>query len=244
VTYTEPLLTVFLAVSLAGCFFVTDRTNRRACRLLATGLTALFLLSWQPADWLFSRPLEWTYRNTFRPERPAQAIVVLSSYVAPSSRSTPVTLPDEMTYGRCRYTAWLYRNWQPLPIFVSGGGSSKDGSYARSMAHLLEAEGIPAGQLVLEERSSSTYENAVFTAELLRHKGIRTVALVVEADSMLRAEMCFRKQGIDVIPAPLQHRTLDYGFADLLPSWQAIQRNERTLHELGGLIWYKIRGWI
>ena len=238
------MLTVCLAVCFAGLFLVTNTTSKRARRLLATGLTALFLLSWQPADWVFSRPLEWRYRNTLRPDGPAQAIVVLSSYVAPSSRSTPVTLPDEMTYGRCRYTAWLYQNWQPLPIFVSGGGSSKSGSYASSMAHLLEAEGIPAEVLVLEEKSGNTYENALFTAELLRHKGIRTVALVIEADSMLRAEMCFRKQGIDVIPAPLQHRTLDYGLADLLPSWQAIQRNERTLHELGGLIWYRIRGWI
>ena len=55
-----------------------------------------------------------------------------------------------------------------------------------------------------EERSRSTHENAVFGAEILRQHEIGRIALVIEARSMLRAESCFRKQGITVVAAPCE----------------------------------------
>jgi uncharacterized SAM-binding protein YcdF (DUF218 family) len=240
-TYTEPLLALTVIVSFMGLLLLPHRRGRR---LLWMGLISLFLVSWAPADWLFAQVLEWPYRAVRRPDGPAQAIVILSSHVEPSSSATPFAMPDDLTFARCRYGAWLYRQWRPLPVFVSGGGSNNDGSYARAMAQLVEAEGIPKAEIVLEEKSRNTHENAVFTARLLRERGFHTIVLVTEADSMLRAEKCFHKEGMTVVPAPFRHRTLGYDFADLLPSWQAVRRNERTLHELGGLAWYKLRGWI
>jgi uncharacterized SAM-binding protein YcdF (DUF218 family) len=234
-------MTVFLAISCVGLFLMPSSRGRR---LLRTGLIALVLVSWAPADWLFAQLLEWPYRNVRQPNGPADAIVVLSSYVEPSSDTTPFVLPDTMTFARCRYGALLYNQWRPVPVFVSGGGASKDGSYASTMAQLIEREGVPREQIVLEEKSTNTHENAAFTAELLRQRGFHTAVLVMEADGMLRAEKCFRREGIAVIPAPFRRRTLGYQVADLLPSWQAVRGNERTLHELGGLAWYKLRGWI
>jgi uncharacterized SAM-binding protein YcdF (DUF218 family) len=240
-TYTEPLLAVIVTVSFTGLVLLPGRRGRR---LLWTGLIALFLVSWAPADWLFAQLLEWPYRGVQRPEGAAQAIVILSSHVEPSSSTMPFVMPDEMTFARCRYGAWLYRHWRPLLTFVSGAGSNKDGSYASAMAQLIQAEGVPKAEIMLEEKSRNTHENAAFTARLLREKGLHTIVLVVEADSMLRAEKCFQREGVTVIPAPFRHRTLGYDLAELLPSWQAVRRNERTLHELGGLAWYKLRGWI
>src|SRR5688572_18604180 len=136
-TYTEPLLAVILTVSFAGLFLLPHRRGRL---LLWMGLIALFVVSWAPADWVFAQLLEWPYRAAGRPDGPAQAIVILSSHVEPSSSTTPFVTPDEMTFARCRYGAWLYRQWRQLPVFVSGGGSGKDGSYAKAMAQLVEAD--------------------------------------------------------------------------------------------------------
>jgi uncharacterized SAM-binding protein YcdF (DUF218 family) len=72
---------------------------------------------------------------------------------------------------------------------------------------------------------------------------IGEIVLVVDADSMLRAELCFRREGIAVAPAPLGHRSVDAP-AGFLPSWGSIRGNEVTLHESLGLLWYKMRGWI
>jgi uncharacterized SAM-binding protein YcdF (DUF218 family) len=149
-----------------------------------------------------------------------------------------------MTYGRCRYAAWLHHNWRRLPIVVSGGSRYVNLTYASAMAQLLAAEDVPVESIWQEKMSQNTYENAKFTAELLGKRQIRTVVLVVEADSMLRAEKCFRKQGIHVVPAPFAHRVPSLKIGELIPSWTAVRRNERTLHELGGLVWYKLRGWI
>jgi uncharacterized SAM-binding protein YcdF (DUF218 family) len=66
----------------------------------------------------------------------------------------------------------------------------------------LEQEGVPPSKIWTEEQSRSTYENALYSAKLLHGSGIHRIALVMEADSMLRAELCFRKQGLEVTPAP------------------------------------------
>jgi uncharacterized SAM-binding protein YcdF (DUF218 family) len=109
---------------------------------------------------------------------------------------------------------------------------------------MLEREGIPETSIWTEERSRSTYENAAFGAEILRMHGITMIALVVEAQSMLRADACFRKQGITVVPAASGYREWGPLSEELIPSWKAIQRNEVTLHETLGLAWYWLRGWI
>jgi uncharacterized SAM-binding protein YcdF (DUF218 family) len=110
------------------------------------------------------------------------------------------------------------------------------------MAALLVQDGVPRADILLEGRSLNTWENALYSAEVLRAAGLRRIVLVVDADSMLRAELCFRKQGFDVIAAPVRHRSIGFAPNDLMPSWQALRRNEVTLHELLGLAWYKLLG--
>ena len=95
-----------------------------------------------------------------------------------------------------------------------------------------------------EERSTSTYENVFFTADILRRRNIRKIALVTEAYHMQRSEKSFRKQGLEVIPAPCNFRTLDFerSIAGFLPSGKTIRENDDALHEWIGLVWYKISG--
>ena len=96
----------------------------------------------------------------------------------------------------------------------------------------------------VEDRSGSTHENAAFSAQVLRRHGVRRIVLVVEARSMLRAEACFRREGIEVIAAPSRFRYLSANLEDWIPGWKAVQGNEITLHETIGLLWYRLRGWI
>jgi uncharacterized SAM-binding protein YcdF (DUF218 family) len=93
-------------------------------------------------------------------------------------------------------------------------------------------------------RSRNTHENALYGAEILRGKGVARVVLVTDARSMLRAAACFRKEGIAVVPAPSSFRQFGPLSRELLPGWTGIARNEATLHEVVGLAWYRLRGWI
>jgi uncharacterized SAM-binding protein YcdF (DUF218 family) len=61
---------------------------------------------------------------------------------------------------------------------------------------------------------------------------------------MPKAEGCFRKQGLKVVAAPCGFIELYLSWDQLLPRWRAIDQNELTLHEVLGLAWYRVRGWI
>jgi uncharacterized SAM-binding protein YcdF (DUF218 family) len=113
-----------------------------------------------------------------------------------------------------------------------------------AMKEALIEGGVPPSMIWIEEESRSTYENALFSSEILRAHRVRHIALVVDADSMVRAEKCFQKQGLDVSRAACWIHTRGLRMGDLLPSGQAVSRGEVLLHEGLGILWYWLRGWI
>jgi len=244
INYSQPLLSIFLAAGFAG-LLGRRLTNRMRRSILIFSVSALFLVSWPPIEWLLALPLEFRYRTLTRPTPGAgEAIVVLAGGGDPAYPELPVNIPGPSSYARSRYAAWLYRNWRAVPIVVSGGTHRNDRlPVSATMARVLLTEGVPAERVLEESRSKNTKENATFTAAMLRPMGVRRIALVVDADSMLRAHLCFRKEGIEVVPFPLGHRSM--GWPDgVIPSAASIRGNEVTLHEALGIVWYKLRGWI
>ncbi|HEY7615408.1 MAG TPA: YdcF family protein [Terriglobales bacterium] len=209
------------------------------------GVLGLLLVSWPPADWLLSRHLEARYPRQRFPDARVEAIVVLSAGTAPAHYARQYGLPNRETYQRCEYAAWLYKNWQSVPVLACGGVGRRDlPPLSITMRELLKRAGVPEALIWTEEQSRSTHENAVYGAEILRKHGIRRIALVVEARSMPRAAACFRKEGMLVTPAPSAFRYLTSWSEELIPGPRAIEHNEATLHETLGLVWYWLRGWI
>lgn len=241
-TYSNVLVLLFSIVALVG---LAGLPRGKRLILPAVGVLGLLLACWPPLDWLLSRPLEIWYPVRPLPQAPAQAIVVLSSNVDAPEPYRPFPLADHDTFARCRFAAWLYRNWKPLPILACGGKGRRGAEpFSHDMRDLLQQAGVPPEQIWTEDRSHSTHENAVNGAAVLRGRGVQTIALVVEAQSMLRAELCFRKQGIRVVPAPSDFRVLGPASEEIMPDWRALRRNENTVHEAGGLVWYWLHGWI
>ena len=238
-TYTEPLLFLFLSCCLASFVFLRHSHQFRRARLfLAAGIIGLFLTSWRPAAWLFSRPLEASF-----PKRPparlgAEAIVVPGSDFDDPQVERPFTMPDRDTYGRCRLAAWLYHVGPPLPVLVSGHWATG------VMREVLESEGVPPAEIWEEKSATTTHENALYSARILRGHKIATILVVSEAHSMLRAQMCFQKEGLAVVPAIWVRTELTSDFGHLLPRWESVRSNEATLHEAFGLVCYRLRGWI
>ena len=240
-TYIQPLLLIFILTTMAGLLRLR---KGKGSLLLAIGVFGVLLVSWPPVDWLLSETLEARYPALPFPPEPAQAIVVLGSYVSPPVYPRPYVLPGRDTYERSVFAAWLHNHWMPIPVLACGGGGRPGQSVAAAMRELLRQQGVPDTMIWTEERSRSTHENAVFGAELLRNHGVSRIALVVDAQSMPRAEACFRKAGMVVIPAPCQFRTFESSLEEFIPSWKTIKRNEVTLHEALGLAWYWFRRWI
>lgn len=172
----------------------------------------------------------------------AGAIVVLAAGIIAKAPGTPEAALKENTYMRCRYGAWLWKKSGNLPVLLCGGPVPVPPAAAVVMRRVMIGEGVPESLIWTEERSTSTYENARNGAEILRGRGIGRVVLVTEAYHMPRSERCFRKQGLDVIPAPCSLTELLPEANGWLPGGEAVLVNEQTLHEWLGLSWYFVRG--
>lgn len=220
------------------------RRSRRNTLLGVAALLAFFLWAWPPSTALFAYSLERWYPVTRLPAGDADAIVVLGANAYPTDASQPEALPGFSTFLRCQHAAWLYRNWKAVPVVASGGVGSSGLVIADVMRRTLLEAGVPDSMIWAERTSRSTYENAAFTARILQAKRIRRIALVTEGYHMLRSDLCFRKQGIDVVPAGCAYRYLQFTgqWKEFFPSAQMMGFNEESLHEWAGLGWYRLSG--
>jgi uncharacterized SAM-binding protein YcdF (DUF218 family) len=128
-----------------------------------------------------------------------------------------------------------------LPILVTGGVVSLAGApVALLMARSLAVDfGCPVRWV--EPASATTWQNAQFSAALLRRENIGTVLLVTHAWHMRRALIAFRAAGLAVIPAPLPaDRMPRFVPADFVPRVSAWQYSYFALHEWLGCAWYAV----
>ena len=136
---------------------------------------------------------------------------------------------------------------EPTRLVVSGGSidSSKPGnSAAEAMRDFFVLLGVKPADLILEKDSRTTYENARNTSQLLKPYPGERIFLVTTAWHMRRAEGCFTRQGVKVIPSPCNHLALALEISPLvvLPSLSGIGGVHRAVHEWLGLAWYRLRG--
>ena len=202
------------------------------------------------------KSLEWQYLPSENLPS-AEAIVVLGG--ATRNDEPPRIIPDMSDRGdRLLYAAKLYKDGvAPLIILTGGriqwyGGESSE---ARSMATILELMGIPRDVMVLESRSLNTYENAVYTKEILNQKNIKQILLVTSAAHMPRSLAIFKKQGINAIPAPtdfmISERNLietqfsaESRILSYIPDTGSLDRTTQALKEYIGTFIYRLRGWL
>ncbi len=174
-----------------------------------------------------------------------QAIVVLSANRYKNGPEYGHDTVGDETLERIRYGAYLHRQ-TGLPLLVSGGHvlDSTGASLAAVMAQSLKND-FGVRQAWLEDRSHTTAENAIFTEQLLKAKGIDTVLLVTHGYHMPRAVAIFAKSGLKVVAAPTKVAVNDRGdepfFIQWLPSASAMSSTSVALHEWLGRLWYWFR---
>ena len=191
--------------------------------------------------------LEWNYPPLAKLPADAQAIVVLSGYVNPEVGEGVEAELGEGTLYRCLKAHELHRQRPGVPIIASGGrppGQDGGPTFASVMRSFLLRLGADPAAVLAEERSSTTYENAVETAKLLKERGWTRVVLVTDAAHLTRSEGCFRKQGVDVIPCGCRYRATDFSGSPLefLPDATAAANLHAAAHEWLGIAWYWTRG--
>ncbi len=93
-----------------------------------------------------------------------------------------------------------------------------------------------------EERSQTTYQNALYSAEILRRAGVSAAFVVTNPWHMARALWSFRAVGYPVVALPTPGgRQLSLSLAAVLPQIPSLLDSYYALHELIGLAWYLCR---
>ena len=222
------------------------RESRRRLLLLAVPLLLLSICSTPLVCYLALGSLEWSYPPLEEPPDDVQAIVVLAGRLnLLDDAGTQVELGEDTLY-RCLRAADLYRRGKPRPVLVSGGKvdpTSPGPSLAAAMREFLRGQGVADNDLIVEDVSRTTYENAVESGHLLAERGIRKIALVTDAAHLRRAVGCFRKQGLEVVPCGCRYRAahLEWSAWTFLPNASAARGFQEAWHEWLGTVWYRLR---
>jgi len=221
--------------------------SKRRLWLLTAPMILLAILCTPAVAHLSMALLEWQYPP--HNERPAevQAIVVLSGFAFRPNEEREYSLLALDSQFRCQHAAMLYHQGPPCPVILSGGKVEEEDegdTLAALMRDYLVKLGVPAEDIVLEERSRNTYENAVYTAEILAQREIDNIALVTSASHLMRAVLCFEAQDLAVTASGCEYTTIRFNWSLLtfLPNADAAGANHRAFHEWAGMLVYWLRG--
>lgn len=254
---SQPYTIVVVLLLLAIACLWRYRDNATRCVVVLTGLLLLLSVASLPViGQLSMRTLEGLYPPEEPEPKRADTLVVLGgSLVLENDDGTQVRLgPDSLA--RSLHALRLYRQAGRCRVIVSGGKvdpSVPGPTLAAAMADFLAESGVRREDLVLEEQSTSTYENALHSRDLIKqNEGKKaekpaaegTIYLVTDALHMHRAEGCFRAVGLEVQPAPCSYRTgrQQLSVQSFVPSLEGADAVNDAAHEWLGILWYWSQG--
>ncbi len=158
------------------------------------------------------------------------------SYGGPGGGNVTV---DAMTLERLRRGAQLHRA-TGLPILLTGGGSKDDPTPVAELMDRTLRRDFGIASAWVESRSTTTYENALYSARILRSRRIGAVYLVSQAWHLPRAVAAFEAAGLPATPMPSStSRPARFGTHAFLPSAKALQASYHAAHEALGLLFYR-----
>jgi len=146
---------------------------------------------------------------------------------------------------RLRYGVYLH-NKSDLPLLVSGGSPGGEVLSEATIMQTALSDIFKLKAKWLDSKSSNTWNNAKFSAEILKQHSIENIILVTHADHMPRARMAFEYFGMKIWAAPLgfkarNHIDIPYTIRDFLPSAHAMSLSSSAMHEFIGYVWYLLR---
>lgn len=205
------------------------------------GFVSLWLLATPIVSSALHRSIEKYPALSLSEAGDAQAIVVLGAAHydnAPEYNGNPA--PVARSLSRIHYTAHLHRVIG-LPVMTTGGPMNRDQDiHAEVLAAALKVYGVKVTWS--ENRSATTWQNALFSAEILHPLDINNIIVVTHSYHMARARLLFELAGFKVIPAPTQlsttfplNRVMYW-----LPDTRSLDLSYHVIHEYLGLMWYSL----
>lgn len=144
------------------------------------------------------------YTGTVDEPESADAIIVLGAGLSRSGR------PGWALTRRSSLGAELWHQGFASNIICTGGyGENQTRSEADACREVLNRRGVPSSAIVLEERSRSTEENAIYSKEIMQENGWQTALIVSDSYHVFRARYIFSHEGIGVSLSPVSAELIE-----------------------------------
>ena len=130
-----------------------------------------------------------TFCNVFPIRKEPDSIIVLGSGLI--GDKVPPLLAQRLTKGKT-----IYDQFQGRPKLIVSGGQGADEltSEAAAMANYLIEQGVPEEDILIENRSRTTFENLTFSKAILEKEGLgKDVLVVTNSFHALRAGVFMRR---------------------------------------------------
>ncbi|MBZ9655684.1 YdcF family protein [Phyllobacterium lublinensis] len=244
--FAQPLNVSVLLVALTVVALVL-KWRRTAILASACALFVLAAGAWTSLGALMMHPLENRFQRPDSLPDQIAGIVVLGGGFEGGVNLVRGGYELNSSGDRLVEAAVLAARHPEAKVVVTGGTGNLilegegDGVTA---PRLLTALGIAPGRLMLESQSRNTYENALFTKEMVNAKPGETWVLITSAFHMPRSVGLFRKAGFEVVPWPSDYRTSGKESAGLSRDnpMDSLQNVSIALREWVGLLAYWMAG--
>jgi uncharacterized SAM-binding protein YcdF (DUF218 family) len=236
----------WVLVFLFYAFFTKKEKARRIALGIGTGLLLFFTNSFLTNEaWLL-----WEI-----PPVPVSKVRQYDAAIILTGITNQGKSPHDRIYtnkgaDRILHPLQLYKEGRVKKFIITGGSGSLTQTYSLEAAELkqilLEAC-VPEGDIITEDKSRNTHENALFTKNVLKQlPGVKKLLLVTSAFHMRRAAGCFKKAGInaDLYPTDFYSHDRHFSFPGFLLLRESCLGHWQTLfHEMLGYVVYKAVGY-
>lgn len=239
---------VITMVLLAGVvLLIVGKAPSLARRLLIAGVVLHLACGFGPiGNWLIL-PLEQRFERGVLPGEVA-GVIILGGFEQGAITAARDQLNLNDSADRLTESIRLAFGRPGAKIIFTGGDAALIGPAVKSAAEpigaYMEAVGIARERIVLEGRSRTTWENALFLHDILKPAPGQRYVLVTSAFHMPRSVGTFRKVGFDVVAWPVDYRTR--GLSDALTLSNAapggLERVDLAFKEWVGLVAYRLSG--
>lgn len=243
ITFLIDPLTVILSLLL---FFLLKGTKKISTRLF---FYSLFFVLYLASTSFFANNLLFRLEHTEKSsllQDHYDAVIVLTG-MAQSRNSSDDRIEFSGAVDRILTGISLVKNGKADYLIISGGDGSltrQNQPESRILKKFSLQWGLKAEQILIDDISRNTYENAVESAKLVESHKMKKLLLITSAFHMVRSRGCFKKVGlnVDVYPVDFLAEKERGDFRDYLPSSASLAKTNLFIHEIVGILVYGITG--
>lgn len=169
--------------------------------------------------------------------------ILLGKYLSPSNNliKADVIVVVSGDDDRIKHAIDLYKQGYAPKLILSG--AAKDDLASNALAMHLEAlrAGIPNEAVIMEEKAYNTYENAVYTKDIITSQGMNNIILVSSPYHQRRVYETFRSvfKGSEV---KLQNSPSPYSIWRADSWWKSDKELHLTQEEIAKMFWANVTG--